>query len=439
MTELVSIVLNENDEWPNLKDEEQKKDALLFSEKFNESDKKLQELLVEKKILEFDQIKDKGIRIKAKHFIGTASFSNFHLKIIPKIYDKEDPKIWKNIATCINFIQGFTSAKILEYQKISFKNENQFLQDFLLWTLVFECELLLQRGLLKSYVEHDENLPFLRGKLVLKNQFQNDVQKKVSFFCEYDELEYDNIENRIIFSALLLSERMAISPNLKNTIFRLTQQFSSFVQKTPIAISDIDRVMKNYNRQNSHYNDVHSICRLILEHTGISDFYHTNIPFSIPFFLNMNTIFEDFVTLLFQKYGDSDVEPQATQKAWDVDEKTAKTMRPDIILRKNQSLTIVDVKYKPELHPNDLYQIGFYIHEYRDSLKDAKDNEAYAILPQYPDNSKIPHTYVATETGITIYEKHLCLNDFVDLIVDDKKKDMLKTEISKILVPNKNS
>lgn len=436
MTEQEPIILKENETWPDPNDQKQKELAIKFSEEFKENDKKLQESLVEKGILEFDQIKDKGIRIKAQNYIGAATFSQFHLKIIPKIYNKKEKEVWKNIASCINFIQGFSSAKILEYQKTSFQNENEYLQDFLIWSLVFECESLLQRGLLKSYVEHDENLPYLRGKLVLKNQFQNDVQKKVQFFCEFDELEYDNIENRIIFYSLLLCEKIAISPNLKQNVFKLIQQFSSMVQKTPIFISDVERVQRNYSRQNLHYKDAHSICKLILENVGISDFYHTQIPFSIPFFVNMNDVFEDFVTKLFMKYGDSDdVLPQATQKAWDVDEKTARTMKPDIILRKNQSLTIVDVKYKPKLTPSDLYQIGFYIHEYRDEIRDPKDNEAYAIMPQYPDNSKTPHTYVATKTGITIYEKQICLNDFVHLMENDQI-DKLKSKISKILVPN---
>jgi 5-methylcytosine-specific restriction enzyme subunit McrC len=436
MDELESIILNENEYWPDPNNIEQKENAIKFSEQFTDNDKKLQELLVEKKILEFDQIKDKGIRIKSQNYIGSATFSMFHLKIIPKIYTKKEKEVWKNIATCINFIQGFSSAKILEYQKISFQNENDFLQDFIIWSLVFECESLLQRGLLKSYVEHEENLPYLRGKLVLKNQFLNDVQKKAQFFCEFDELEYDNIENRIIFYSLLLCEKIAISPNLKQNVFKLIQQFSSMVQKTPIFVSDVTRVQRNYNRQNLHYNDAHSICKLILEHVGISDFYHTQVPFSIPFFVNMDDVFEDFVTLLFQKYSNSDdVESQVTQKGWDVDEKTSRTMKPDIILRKNQSLTIVDVKYKPKLSTNDLYQIGFYIHEYRDKFRNPKDNEAYAIMPRYPKLDRVPYKYVATETGITIYERHICLNVFLNLILNDKTEE-LRSKISRILIPN---
>ena len=175
MTETYQILLKENEEWPNPENDEEKQKAISLSEKFTESDEQLQKLLVEKQILEFDQIKNKGIRIKAKNFIGTASFNNFHLKIIPKIYSKDDTQVWKNISACINFIQGFTSAKILEHQKISFTDDNQFLQDFLIWSLVFECESLLQRGLLKSYVEHEENLPYLRGKLILKHHVLLDV------------------------------------------------------------------------------------------------------------------------------------------------------------------------------------------------------------------------------------------------------------------------
>ena len=44
-----------------------------------------------------------------------------------------------------------------------------------------------------------------------------------------------------------------------------------------------------------------------------------------------------------------------------------KKMYPDIIIMnmKDEKVTkIIDVKYKPKLYESDLYQIGFYIHEY---------------------------------------------------------------------------
>ena len=108
-----------------------------------------------------------------------------------------------------------------------------------------------------------------------------------------------------------------------------------------------------------------------------------------PFFVDMNKKFEEFVTKLFRDYyvGEGKVKEQRPQKAWKVDEDMDKKMYPDIIIinRKDEKVTkIIDVKYKPKLYESDLYQIGFYIHEYGMESQEPLD-EAFAILPRYSD------------------------------------------------------
>ena len=386
-----TITILEHQTWPSNESEKIEAEKI----KLSDSDQKLKQFLIDKKILEFKKLEE-GIEITAKNFIGVVHFTEFVLRIIPKIYEKDEEHIWKNIAQCMHFAQGYSPERMIRYEKIPFTSEELILQDFLVWTLVYECQELLKRGLVKSYVLHDENLTYLKGKLILKNQFLNDLRKNTQFFCEYDELEYDNIENRIILFTLMICERIAQHSKLKKEIFRIIQQFSGLVQKVPITVLDVTHVLRGYTRQNEYYKEAHTICKIILENIGISDFYHGKIPFSIPFFVDMNVIFEDFVTRLFEKYHEDDVTAQATQKAWNIDEgDSRKNMRPDIILRndKKRTMTIVDVKYKEELKESDLYQIGFYIHEYKDEYKEQKQGNAYAILPTYSENTKSNHSF----------------------------------------------
>jgi len=430
------ITIFEHGEWPSSENEKENAKNI----KFDQSDKKILKFLEEKKIIDIDDLKNKGIRIKAKNFIGTVRFSEFSLRIIPKIYKKSDKKVWKNIAQCMHFARNYSPEKMIQYEKIPISSDDLILQDFLIWTLVYECQELLRKGLLKSYVIHDENLPYLKGKLILKNQFLNDVRKKVQFFCEYDELEFDNIENRIILQTLVQCRQISIHSELKKAVFKLIQQFSGVVQTVPITIPDIIRVSRDYTRQNAHYKDAHIICEMLLANQGISDFYHhgQKSSFSIPFFVNMDNIFEDFVTRLFKKYHKDDVTAQASQKAWNIDEgDSRKSMRPDIILRndENNTMTIIDVKYKEELKESDLYQIGFYIHEYKDVYKEEKRGKAYAILPRYYETSQSDHSFEATKSKIKIYEKHISIDSFVDLIKNNKENELRK-KLTELLNPN---
>ncbi len=428
------IILQENKSWPS--SESEKKYAKNLHD-LTPSDIKLGEFLQEKGILDFKRLQDKGLHITAKQFVGTVNFSKFKLKIIPKIYNKEKKDIWKNLATCIYFIEGYSLAKIVEFEKNEFiDNDESVLQEFIIWALVFQCKELIKKGLLKSYISNEENLSFLRGKIILKNQFVNDAQKNVKFFCEYDELEYDNIDNRIIFHILLKSKRLAISLELKRNIFLLIEQFSGMVQNVQISIRDIDRVMRSYNRQNMHYEDTHKLCKLILENTGISDFDGGKTPFAVPFFMDMNKIFEKFVTKLFDDNYPNQVDSQHRQMAWKVTKNPSRFIIPDIILRnkKEKTVRIIDVKYKPKLEPSDLYQIGFYIHEFRDDDKKPTDNSAFAILPDYDDADKTDKNFISVEKEIQIFQRHISLDNFIDLIRAKKIKEF-RNELEKILDP----
>ncbi len=432
-----SITIFEHEPWPSKGNTVEKQQAKTI--KLKDSDYKIIDFLKEKEILDFDVLQNNEIRIKAKKYIGSVQFSEFNLRIVPKIYKKTDPGIWKNIVQCMHFARNYSPEKMIHFEKIPISSEDVLLQDFLIWTLVYECQGLLRKGLLKSYVTHEENLPYLKGKLVLKNQFQNDIRKKVAFFCEYDELEFDNIENRIILQTLIQCRRIAINSELKKEISKLVQLFSGVVQKVPITINDIKRVLRSYTRQNIQYKDAHIICEMIRENKGISDFYHhgKESSFSIPFFVDMNKIFEDFVTRLFGEYYDEEITPQAKQKAWNVNESNrgGVSMIPDIVLKNEiDEITIIDAKYKEKLSVADLYQIGFYIHEYTSKNEQQKVKKAYAILPKYYEDADDQKNFEATKSKIKIHAKFISIDEYLELIRGNNAKFNIKDKIEKEII-----
>ena len=88
-----------------------------------------------------------------------------------------------------------------------------------------------------------------------------------------------------------------------------------------------------------------------------------------------------------------------------------------------------------KLKESDLYQIGFYIHEYKDVYKEEKRGKAYAILPTYNETSQSHHSYEATKSKIKIYEKHISIDDFVELIKNNKE-NKLREKLTELLNPN---
>ena len=152
--------------------------------------------------------KDDRFTVKAKQYIGSVDFDGgFKLNVIPKIFQHDKDKN-KKTAAVINFANGLKSEDIMNDLNNYYENDMEpLLEDLQHLQLVRDTEYLLRRGLLRSYVVHMENMTSLRGKLLLQCQMLNDATQNPKFFCEYDELEYDNTENRTILQALTVVRR----------------------------------------------------------------------------------------------------------------------------------------------------------------------------------------------------------------------------------------
>ena len=455
-----TITLREHKTWEPNNDQEEEQ-VTKWLENLSSRDRELMEDTKEYLEINIDPVSKKP-KIKASQFVGSVQFDGygdpedgFRINVIPKIYQEYTPDVWKKIAEIIDFAGEVSEDDIIESQEMYFEeNIEPTLEDSLSYKLIRESNELLRKGLLKSYVVHTENISSLRGKLLLQRQMINDATHSPYFFCEYDELEYDNIDNRIILQALISCERQTRNPDIKTKALRLIQQFSSVVSDEKIRKFDVDRAMNSYTRQNAHYEKIHKICKLVWEHSGISDFFHGNYSLIQPIFVDMNEKFEDFVQNLISKHhGQGEhVHTQKTKPGWDIDTGGTRGIRPDIVLKdvKRKKSKIIDVKYKKELADSDRYQIGFYLHEY----SDQKQTEGFAILPNYeetkdgygfgdcPKHQKYYETriFTATKTKIQIHEKRINVDEILKSIEkknESERKKALKNHVKDLITKNK--
>ena len=172
---------------------------------------------------------------------------------------------------------------------------------------------------------------------------------------------------------------------------------------------------------------------------AIADFYSGDAEYTVPIFVSMHKTFEGFVERLFEDYtGDEiNVESQKGEPAWtSLDGKEIKkNQRPDIVLREdNKPPEIVDMKYKKVLDADDLYQLGFYMHELS---KDDDIDHSFAIMPKYK-GEEAGGPYKSWKTEVKVYEKRINLDVFSKIIyggLDRGKKDeKLKEMVKKLTV-----
>jgi 5-methylcytosine-specific restriction endonuclease McrBC regulatory subunit McrC len=314
--------------------------------------------------------------------------------------------------------------------------------NILYMTLIFEYENLMKKGLLKSYVIHAENTSSMRGKLLMQHQMLNDAMKKPQFFCEFDELEYDSIENRVILEALTVIERTSDNPRIRMKSMDLAQRLSGVVKKTSVPRLTRKRMMQSYNRQNLRYQRIHQVCDQIIDKSGIDDIYRGDNSYVIPVFYDMNVLFESFIQKLFQWfYQDLDlkVETQFSKKAWTGQGDLGnRSMRPDITIWDGKICThIIDVKYKTKnISTGDLYQLGFYMHEFSEQYnpREKQIKNAIALTPEFTDAKSGMYESI---TGKQVFVKRIDVEACLD-IMNTSNWDSLKPIIESWIEPNEN-
>ena len=65
-----------------------------------------------------------------------------------------------------------------------------------------DLNTLAHRGLARRYVPVEENLPYLRGRLLFREQIRENLTNQARFYVAHDELSVNRPANRLIHSAL---------------------------------------------------------------------------------------------------------------------------------------------------------------------------------------------------------------------------------------------
>ncbi len=417
-----SIKIYERKKW-----EDSPKIRKEIGRKLTQKDKQILEKLESKYKIQSNFDLNDTLKIEANQYIGSVRFPDLgiDLNILPKIFEDNNEQL-KDTSVLLSFANSNKIERVIEGERNFYDKDGEpHFVDPLEQTLCNRFDELIRQGLLKSYVIHAENTSSMRGKLLMKHQMQNDLMRQPKFFCEFDELEYDSVENRTLLQAMTIVERTSRNSKIKMTAMNYAQRLSGVVQKENVSRQERLRMMRSYNRQNVRYREIHQTCEDIIERHGIENIYSGDYSHVIPIFYDMDKEFEKFVERLFEDYytGNGRVETQIMEKAWKGEFLPSKGMKPDIIIRDGKEVKeIIDVKYKT--HPvttGDLYQIGFYMHEYGKHNKNPIDH-AFAIMPKYPGEKE--GTYTATKTKKKVHVKRIDVNKCVEMIKNYDKKGL---------------
>ncbi|MCC4585942.1 McrC family protein [Xanthomonas sp. NCPPB 1067] len=203
---------------------------------------------------------------------------------------------------------------------------------------------LVKRGLRFDYHPVQEELRYLRGRLLVARQLRQPAGRAHVFQVEHDVFDADRAENRLIRSALEVVRKNTREPSNWRLAHELAHHLHEIPQSSNVAV-DFQRW--HHDRLMVHYKPVRSWCSLIL---------HEQMPLAVVGTLNglsllfpMEKVYEQYVGQGLRQWlpAGAELTPQAARhylaqhrgQHWF-------QLRPDFLIEYDGQRVVVDAKWK---------------------------------------------------------------------------------------------
>lgn len=166
----------------------------------------------------------------------------------------------KNIYYMLSY--AFQTLNQENYDDVAAESFDE-MYDLLAAILAKGIGIQLKQGLYREYINRQEELPVMRGKINLPGTIKNRLARKQLLTCDYDELSENNLLNQIIKTAVMLLLRNAkVKAEYRDDLKKKMLFFSNvdLIEPTSIRWSSI-----RFQRNNQTYRMLISICQLIIE------------------------------------------------------------------------------------------------------------------------------------------------------------------------------
>lgn len=290
-----------------------------------------------------------------------------------------------------------------EASSIDFNDEFENALDLLAFILNRETGRVIRKGLEKGYIEREETLRCVHGRIDMDHTLRHGLIRKGHVRCRFDDLTYDILQNRIIKSTI---RRLLFAENLhKSQRNKLRGIYRKLSEIHDIKLSQALFSRIHFHNNNQHYRFLLHICELIVSYTyklpdGVGGAYRF-----IDFLRDekrMKYIFQNFVkNFLAREQKEYKIksdrfnwpaEPTCPERMDDMGR--LPKMDTDISARSEHHTLIIDTKYYAEalkskfdghkkVNSQNLYQIYSYVSTMENRL--GPDNEAEGLL-LYPSN-----------------------------------------------------
>ncbi|WP_103604440.1 McrC family protein [Campylobacter concisus] len=354
----------------------------------------------------------KGDFLQAQNYVGIIQTkSGDSLEILPKIHDNDNSNneeaVENSKRILLRMLKTLKNHPFKNINIANLKSLNLPLLEIFISMFLDEVSKLIKIGIKSDYVELEDNLKFLKGKLKISEQIRKNIVHKERFYVCYQEFSIDRAENRLIKSALEFLYKRSKSSKNQQLIREYLFIFDEISSSSDIN-ADFSRL--KLNRQTKHYEQALLWSKIFLQNKSFSPYGGSEIAFALLF--DMNRLFESYVgNFTKKKLPDAILQHQG--KYLIEEPKRDFWLKPDIFLKDK---FIADTKWKivksrDDISQADLYQLYAY----------GKKYECGRLYLVYPRISGVDQKAMKFK-----YENNMWLNVlYFDLEKDEIARNLL--------------
>jgi len=329
-------------------------------------------------------------KIKATQYVGFIKIRDHTIQVIPKIFGEDSTSNLHFLLQLLKFTKKI-SIKEQDLGHLSRLKDDFF--EVIIYLFAKNLRDLLRRDFKKSYVNKEENICFLKGKLMLLEQIRANSVDNTKYFCRYEEFTENHMMNQIFKYCADLLIKVSTSNQNKKMLEDILIYLCD-VEYVVVNSSDFNKI--HFTRLNREYEPLVNLCRLFLENLSVK--FSVSKLETFVFMFDMNRLFEEFV-FRFIKHQKSRIFVDGTHNIVYIKDQVRLGklfdefgLRGDILIQDNSGRKILlDTKYKSltetkshyGLSISDFYQMFVY------SVSQQQKYKEIVLLYPLPENETL--------------------------------------------------
>jgi len=349
--------------------------------------------------------------VRFAQFCGVIQLGDLTLEILPKIHGKEEQPESCRAA----MVQMLHTARIMRTYKgaqAGINTQQHSLLDIFIQHFCHDLHTQILQGKLRNYIEQEENLSVMRGRLVIPQHIRQNLVHKERLYCRFDEFSEDMLLNQILRFTLRLLLPWTRSGKTKKQLSGLLMHFDD-ISDAPITLQSFNLLKSD--RITQRFQPVLEQCRLFIAAVKPDVLAGSTPLFSLLF--DMNRLFEAWVA--------EKLKPWAHQQGWYLRTQGPRKylamrdgdspqfqLRPDIALVDDNGVPqlIADTKWKLlneadrklGVSSSDMYQLYAYAGRYKAPHLQLIYPKQAGLLPHYNFTLQGIHAPMLTVRTIAI-------------------------------------